>query len=277
MCSSGRPANIDDPARLRRCPEGGKVKRLGWSAVVAVLLAACDEPPPPAATVVKPAPAAAPARPVLTVIPESWKHRKPGCKGNDCPWVEADLQRLSDPALEAMLERELAGMTSTGDRPLKAETIPALESGFWPMAERQWHIALQSRMLWQSGPWVSVQLDNYTYTGGAHGIAVTRYWNVDRRGNRRLALSDILVSGQEAAFWRLVKTAHGGWLKAMQSTDAEFSAVWPFKPTDNFALTAQGVVLKYPHYELGPYAFGQPEFLIPYSALSGVLRPEFRP
>jgi hypothetical protein len=38
-----------------------------------------------------------------------------------------------------------------------------------------------------------------------------------------------------------------------------------------------GVVVKYDAYAIAPYADGQPELLIPYTVLHGILRPAFLP
>jgi hypothetical protein len=43
------------------------------------------------------------------------------------------------------------------------------------------------------------------------------------------------------------------------------------------ALTDTGIVVKYQPYEIAPYSSGQPELLIPYSELKGILRPEYLP
>lgn len=254
------------------------VKRLLGLALSGLLLAGCDRPEPPQPKAV-PAPVAAkPAGPAPLVIKdESWKRTKPGCKGKDCAWIEAELQRTGDPVLESLLESELASLTSLGDgKAVRYDSLSALEQAFWPRTGAQWNIALGTRVLYQAGPLLTVELNNETYSGGAHGIGQTRYLVLDRaQGNRRLVLADMLVAGQDQAFWTLVREQHRAWLKAMDATDADFAQAWPFKTTDNIALTADGVVVKYQNYEIGPYAFGQPELKVPRAALAGVFKPEY--
>jgi len=53
--------------------------------------------------------------------------------------------------------------------------------------------------------------------------------------------------------------------------------MWPFQPAQNIALTDQGLLVKYNPYEVAPYSFGQPELLLPYSELRGILRPDYLP
>ena len=47
--------------------------------------------------------------------------------------------------------------------------------------------------------------------------------------------------------------------------------------SDNVALLAEGLAVTYDPYVLAPYSFGRPTFVIPYSELNGILRPELMP
>lgn len=243
--------------------------------MLVLMLAGCDDPAPPP----PPPPVIAPAAPVyapLTVTPEVWKHVRPGCKGQDCPWIEVELQRVADKGIDALAEAELANLVPLDDKPAHFDTIETLSAAFWPKTGKQWNISLQSKVLHQAGPILTLQLDNDTYTGGAHGISATRFLNLDRgQANKRLVLADVLVPGKETAFKALAQSLHAAWLKEMEVTDAEFAQTWPFHETDNFALTDKGILLKYQNYELGPYAFGQPEFLLPKDKLAELVKPEF--
>lgn len=245
--------------------------------LMAAGLAGCDQPEPPKPPAAAPK-AVAPAFAPLTVTVEKAKVAKPGCKGKACPTLETDLERLTgDPAIDVQVESALASMILLGDKPVQYEGIKALAADFWARAESDWNIELQSRMLDQNGPLLVMQLDSDLYNGGAHGIPNTLYLNIDRaHGNRVLTLADMLVEGQEPAFWELVKPLHAAWLKEMDSTDAEFAQTWPFSKTPNVALLKDGIRVKYQAYEAGPFAFGQPEFVVTRDKLKPLLRPEFR-
>ncbi|HNL80793.1 MAG TPA: hypothetical protein PKL69_10705, partial [Agitococcus sp.] len=81
--------------------------------LLVVSLSACDKPQAPQ-PVEKPTPT-----PVAVVTPtsyaplavkdETWKKNKPQCKGNDCPYMEVELQQIEDAALKSLIERELVG------------------------------------------------------------------------------------------------------------------------------------------------------------------------
>ncbi|HMX99739.1 MAG TPA: DUF3298 domain-containing protein [Agitococcus sp.] len=41
------------------------------------------------------------------------------------------------------------------------------------------------------------------------------------------------------------------------------------------ALGEKGIIVKYQAYAIAAYAFGQPEFVVPYEQLKGIVKPEF--
>ena len=120
------------------------------------------------------------------------------------------------------------------------------------------------------------ELSSYLYTGGAHGRPGRGFINYDREQDRELELADVLLPGKEGAFWRAAAQAHQHWLLANEH-DAEFSRQWPFQRTANVALLRDKVLLKYDVYSIAPYSSGHPELEIPYSELSGILKPVYLP
>ncbi|HNH45355.1 MAG TPA: hypothetical protein PK633_14840, partial [Agitococcus sp.] len=110
--------------------------------LLVVSLSACDKPQAPK-PVEKPTPT-----PVAVVTPtsyaplavkdETWKKNKPQCKGNDCPYMEVELQQIEDAALKSLIERELVGLVYVDDKQPKFNTIAQLSQYFWPKTEGQW-------------------------------------------------------------------------------------------------------------------------------------------
>ena len=247
-------------------------------AALALCLSACDQPEPPKP--VKPAsPPVAKTEPValspLAVKTEKWKKTKPKCQGEDCPYIDVELAQPADAALAALIDKTLAGMVFIDDKQPTFNTIAALSQYFWPKTEGQWNIYLQSKVLRQYKNVLVLQLDSETYSGGAHGLGVTRYLNINRENQQLLTLSDVLEPSKDAEFWALVQAQHQPWLKANELSDPESVKTWPFIKTDNFALTEQGLTVKYQSYDIAPYAVGQPEFTVPYSQLKGIVKPAY--
>ena len=121
------------------------------------------------------------------------------------------------------------------------------------------------------------ELTSYVYLGGAHGMPYTEYLLLDAPAKKRLTLDDLLINTETAKpkFEALAHDAFKSWIKEMDSDVKEHEEMWPFFLTDNVSLNDKGVVLKYQAYDIAAYVYGQPELIIPYSELNGVIKPEY--
>lgn len=218
----------------------------------------------------------------LFLQPVKWTHIKPGCEG-DCPKVELDSVVFPGvPRLTELIDVALATMTGVGDtgqRPY--QTVAEYESYFWKTAAPRDSTLLAAKARYRNRDLTVIELNTWQYmTGAAHGISATQFLNWDNKTGKVLGLSNVLVPGQADAYAAALQQAHSAW--AAQHPDAQndpatFARLWPFQPSNNFAITDAGLVVKYDSYQIAPYSSGQPELLIPYSALEGILRPEFMP
>ncbi|TBU79065.1 RsiV family protein [Phytopseudomonas daroniae] len=216
--------------------------------------------------------------PALATIHERWEHKAPGCTAQDCPLVNIELQRLADqPELNARIESTLLGLVSaaTDTRP---QSLADHEREFLANGKPGWVSYLQAKVLSQHDRLVVIELSSYHFIGGAHGVPGRTYLNYDRELNKVLSLQDILVPGEETAFWQIAQRAHQAWLIAQgHGDDADYRQTWPFERTPNIALNPDAVLLKYDVARLAPYSDGHPEIKIPYSQLQGILRPVYVP
>lgn len=209
----------------------------------------------------------------------AWEHTQAGCQGDDCPLVNIDtLSFAEEPALNSLIEHELLEMTGDSPDAQLPASLKAYEQAFLQSAEPGWNSYLQAKVREQHDGLVIIELSSYLSTGGAHGMPGRRFINYDRKLHRALTLQDMLLPGQEQAFWQAAQLAHQGWLVANKlDQDPEFVKSWPFQPTENVALTFGAVTLKYAVYSIGPYASGHPELKIPYPRLNGILKPQYFP
>lgn len=243
--------------------------------LAALLLGGCQKevPPAPVASAEKPAPAPVVLQDFLPLATEAvrWQRQRPGCKGRQCAEVKADYLRFpASPELSAVLEQALLKMAAT--EPSASATVSAYANQFLADAGAHYGLWLNARVLRQQGPLLALQLDVNQYTGGAHGMPLTRYLNIDRRSGKVLVLDDVVQAGQRPALTALLQQAHAQWRQGQG-----LAGDWPFRETDNFTLAEAGLRFKYDAYDIAPYALGQPEFLLPYSALQAVLKPEWLP
>ncbi len=208
-----------------------------------------------------------------------WEQRPEVCPRERCSLVNVDTLKFADePQLSALIEQALLTMT----REDADSTLPAsLRARGDELLRRQpegWETWLQAKLADQHGDLLVVELSSYLYRGGAHGMPGRGFINYSRSQQRALQLADLLLPGQEAAFWQAAGEAHQRWLAAQQIDDPqEFRRIWPFQPTANIALLRDKVLLKYDVYALAPYSMGHPNLEIPYSRLRQILRPEYLP
>jgi hypothetical protein len=207
------------------------------------------------------------------------EQRQAGCPQADdrCPLVNIDTQLFAtEPALNALIDERLRKMTLNSPEATIPATLEGYKQEFLRVAEPGWSSYLQAKLREQHGSLLVIELSSYLHTGGAHGMPGRGFINYDREQDRELKLADVLLPGKEGAFWRAAAKAHQQWL-AVNPQDAEYLRQWPFQQTANVALLRNKVLLKYDVYSIAPYSSGHPELEIPYSDLSGILKPAYLP
>lgn len=211
-----------------------------------------------------------------------WEHRKPGCEG-DCPTIKLDSVVFPGIAkLTELVDHALAVMTGVGTSSTPPYvTIKEYETYFWETAAARDSTVLAAKTRYRNKYLTVVELNTWQYfTGAAHGISATQFLNWDNATGKVLGLANVLEEGKQDAYLAALKEAHARWLAknpdAMRDPDA-YNRLWPFQASSNFAFTDGGLLVKYDSYQLAPYSSGQPELLIPYDRLRGILRPEFVP
>jgi hypothetical protein len=214
--------------------------------------------------------------------PLNWEHTRPGCSG-ECPSVT--LKSLIFPgvgSLTQLIDQQLAAMTSLGAENQPTYTsIAQFETYFWSAAGPRDETFLSAKIRYANKALTVLQLDSWQYyTGAAHGNSVTRFLTWHNTKHKTLQLSDILIQGRHDAYLAALQKVHEQWLLVQPDAKHDptgYRRLWPFQPSDNAALTDAGLLVKYNSYDIAPYASGQPELLIPYPALKGIVRPEYLP
>ncbi len=215
----------------------------------------------------------------LAFTPDASEQVKAGCNGEDCPLVNIETVHFaSDPQLDALIEQRLLKMTVNSPDDKLAPTLSAYREQFLRTADARNSMYLQAKVREQHDDLVIIELISYLDTGGAHGMPGRGFINWSRKDHKELTLQDMLLPGQEKAFWGAAKVAHNSWLiNSRLGNDPQFVKTWPFQQTPNVALLKDAVVLKYDVYSIAPYSEGNVELVIPYSRLNGIVKPEWIP
>ena len=204
---------------------------------------------------------------------------KASCTGLECPLVNIDTLHFADePKLDALIEHRLLKMTVNSPEEVMAPSLNAYREQFLRTADSRNSTYLQAKVREQHDDLVIVELSSFLDTGGAHGMPGRGFINYSRKEHKEVTLQDMLLPGQEQAFWGAAKVAHNNWLiSSHYGSDPEFVKNWPFEKTPNVALLKDNVALKYDVYSIAPYSEGHVELKIPYSRLKGILKPEWIP
>ena len=215
----------------------------------------------------------------LDVTTDKSEQIKPGCDSPACPLVNIDtVHPQGDPKLDALIESRLLKMTVFSPEDKLAPSLNAYREQFLRTAASRNSSYLQAKVREQHDDLVIIELSSYLDTGGAHGMPGRGFINYSRKDQREVTLQDMLIPGQEKAFWAAGKVAHNNWLISTRfGNDPEFVKNWPFQQTPHVALLKDNVVLKYDVYSIAPYSEGHVELKIPYSRLNGILKPQWFP
>lgn len=248
----------------------------------AALLTACAGGPAPNITLIPDATDELSSKDGLFAQEVKWKRSKPGCEG-ECPSLEVKtLVFAGNRELTQLVDHALAMMTGVNeDGPPPYEDIAGFEDYFWQVAGSRDSVLLGATLRYRSKYLTVIELDSWQYfTGAAHGIGATQFLNWDNARQVLVPLEQILVPGSRGQFNAALRRAHARWLASQPDAQADpetWNRLWPFQSSENYAFTDQGIVVKYDTYQLAPYSYGQPELLIPFNELEGVLKVDYAP
>lgn len=113
---------------------------------------------------------------------------------------------------------------------------------------------------------LSLTIDMYQYTGGAHGMTFRKAYNYNLKTGKQLAYQDIF---KECVDYKSIIVNHI--IEQIKKNPQDYfddaaGTVKGFTDEQPFYMTKEGIVVYYGLYEIAPYAGGIKEFLIPVSA-----------
>ncbi|MBR5531813.1 MAG: DUF3298 and DUF4163 domain-containing protein [Bacteroidales bacterium] len=118
-----------------------------------------------------------------------------------------------------------------------------------------------NKVLYNAHGILSYSCDQYTYTGGAHGLNITSCYVYDFYDNQEIGLNSIFKEDAIAEILPLIRE------QLLKNECAESIDIEDVYVTENFYADANGIHWVYNPYEIAPYACGAIEVTIPYSKL----------
>ncbi len=124
---------------------------------------------------------------------------------------------------------------------------------------------------------VTVWIERYIYTGGAHGMTFSEYFNFDRSDGHRLT-NDQLVR-DTAELRDLNRKFFNNYLEDngidIQKEDL-FVSLDELPLPENMGFDSLGLVMIYNQYEIAPYARGRFVYELPYDQVQSILSDEVK-
>ena len=134
-----------------------------------------------------------------------------------------------------------------------------------------WEVHINSEVVLQSKYVITIAIDSYTFTGGAHGNSAITLLNFDPKTGRLFSQDDLIKTFGDLTI--LVKHHFNKELEAKGNVNrVDYFFGDDFRLPENIGFNDEGVIFLYNNYELSSFADGIIEFTIPYSEISKYLK-----
>lgn len=118
------------------------------------------------------------------------------------------------------------------------------------------------------------RIDYNEYTGGAHGIYMSSFLNMDLRTLSPIRLDDLFVGGYNEALTDLLWNqlmADNKVTTRQELEDLGYATTGELEPTENFYLSKEGITFYYNVYDIAPYVMGPVQITLPYEMMQHLL------
>ncbi|MFK7933998.1 MAG: DUF3298 and DUF4163 domain-containing protein [Saprospiraceae bacterium] len=135
-----------------------------------------------------------------------------------------------------------------------------------------WASETNGEVIYEDQDVLTVEMNTYAFTGGAHPNGYVRLLNFDLNSGALLESSNLVQD--TTALKQLAEKAFRSARELEPTTDLKEEGFWfenGFTLPAEMGMTKEGLKLFYNAYEVGPYAMGTTEFTIPTTALEGIL------
>ena len=197
-----------------------------------------------------------------------------------CPDIQIDIPQALDnrkisSTINSAIREEVISLLSY-EEDVEVDDIPSAITSFnnsykglqemFPDESIPWEAMIEASIAYENNDLITVQLDSYIFTGGAHGYGSTRFLNFEKNSGQELARKDLFknhrkfVDFAEERFRKQEKIPGN---QSINSTGLMFELDEFYLP-ENIGFTEEGLKLLYNPYEVASYADGTIELTIPY-------------
>jgi len=206
---------------------------------------------------------------------------------DQCPDIQVEVPHMLDgsqvaEAINRALSEEIISILSFSEgEPIDnvEKAIASFTQSYRELRDRfdyelPWEASVKGRVVHEDERIVTLEVNSYSFTGGAHGYASTSYLNFDKKNGRELdnveLFSDLPGFQElvEARFREQEKIPAQGNINATGFMFEGDSFHLPL----NIGYTENGLRLLYNQYEVASYADGPIELILPYEGANPFLR-----
>ncbi len=206
-----------------------------------------------------------------------------------CPRVEITVPvAVNHPSvakdINALIEKRVGKILSFGEDQVVLsyqeaikkfrEEYSILQSEFPDEEVADWEASVNGIVSYDSPVLVSIKLDSYMYSGGAHGYGATTYLNFDKRTGEPLENWELFKNPDD--FTAFAETKFRIQENIPSNVDINATGFMfdkeVFELPDNIGFTQKGLELIYNQYEIASYADGQKTLVLPYDELQNYLK-----
>ena len=206
---------------------------------------------------------------------------------DSCPSVQIALPEAEGPskvarAINTALREEVIELL-TFDETQQAgsidEAIASFQRGYDELRELYqdetpgWKAELAAEITYEDEEWVSIRLDSYSFTGGAHGYGSVRYLNFNKQKGSEVATWELFSKQEDFERFAELKFREQENIPADQSINSTgfmFEDDRFYLP-ENIGFCKEGIKLHYNQYEVASYADGPIELTIPFTEVKAFL------
>ncbi len=219
----------------------------------------------------------------LTFEPHTFKSKT--C--TECPEVSITIPKALgqvkiSKTINTALEEELISLLSFDDELEVISMEDALKSfknGYLELQEQyddeptNWEAKIKGSISYEDANFITIILDSYLFTGGAHGYTSKRFLNFDKKKGIELENDELFKNTEdfrefaEEMFRRKEKIPED---KSINHTGFMFEQDSFYLP-ENIGFTEKGIKLLYNPYEVASYADGAIELVLPHSEIKKYL------
>lgn len=133
---------------------------------------------------------------------------------------------------------------------------------------------IEGHAQYYAGNLLVYRIDFNEYTGGAHGIYMSSYLNLNLKTLTPIRLTDLFVPDYELPLTDLLWNqlmADNNVATHEELEDMGYTSTGELTPTENFYLDRNGITFYYNVYDIAPYVMGPVKISLPYDAVRHLL------